>query len=514
MADAMAVRNDDAATERNGGRTAGTPGWTGRRVTSWLLAAAGAVVLGGPAAGCGGGEGPPKVRLMIHVAAGVPGRDAIDAVEVTITASRTDGQPALALCEPSTCRLPTSGGAALPLAVDFYRGANYDALALFRVVWRSGSVAVATREVAVPWPDAGTRWVYVTLEAPCLAYACPAGSQCLVEAGAPLCVSVPFPGAFTDPSLVDQGVPCGRDDAPAVCPELDAGTDADADVPEDDAGTDAPDDASAVCEPLDGPCPEGMVWVPEGPFTRGSDPGEGRGDEEPEHTVELSGFCIDQTEVTNRRYLLCMDAGACEEPDNGPYSNRRPDYLYSATYAEYPVVNLQWSQAADFCAWEGKRLPTEAEWEKACRGGCERAGMPTACDDLDERTYPWGEAAATCDLANYNACLMWNGMDNDTDRVAARPAGAQPDYCIFDLGGNVEEWVADWYAADTYALCAADPAGCIDPTGPAATTERVVRGGGFFDAAPLLRCARRHPVAASERSPRIGFRCALTPAAP
>jgi formylglycine-generating enzyme required for sulfatase activity len=483
-----------------------------RLVATSLLAGACLFALGG-GVGCDDDSGIPKVRLVIDIEGSVPGREAIDGVSVTLTASRTDGQPALALCEPATCLLPTGGGERLPLSVDFLRGASYDALALFRVVWRSGSVPVATREVAVPWPDSGTRYLRLTLQTPCLTFPCEAGTQCLVEGGEPQCVSVPFPGAFSDPSLVDEGVPCGRDDAPAACPELDGGPDGDADVPEDDGGDGTPD-VPPSCEPLVGPCPEGMAWIPAGPFVRGSDTGEGRTDEEPEHLTELTGFCIDQTEVTNRRYLACMGGDACDEPDNGPYSNRRPDYLYSSAFGEYPVVNLLWSQAEAFCAWEGKRLPTEAEWEKACRGGCELGGVPTTCDELDEQTYPWGEESATCELANHNACLVWDGMDNDTDRVAIRPEGVQPSYCVFDLGGNVEEWVADWYAADSYATCAAEPDGCVDPQGPAATTERIVRGGGFFDAAPLLRCARRHQVAASERSPRIGFRCALTPTTP
>ena len=501
----------DSAAERRSAGAGGVSVPAGLAAAGLLVAACAAL---GIAAGCNGDDGgAPKVRLAIDVADNVPGREAIDAVDVTLTASRTDGRPALALCEPTSCRLPTGDRAAgLPLTIDFHRGSSYAALALFRVVWRSGSVPVAAREVAVPWPDAGTRYLRVTLEAPCLTFPCAAGAQCLIDGGEPHCVSVPFPGAFSDPSLVDDGVPCGRDDAPAACPELDGGPDADVgDVPEDDAGEEEVSDVPPPCEPLVGPCPEDMAWVPGGPFVRGSDPAEGRTDEEPEHTAEVSGFCIDRTEVTNARYLACMEAVACDEPDNGPYSNRRPDYLYSSSFAEYPVVNLLWSQADAYCAWEGKRLPTEAEWEKACRGGCEMSGMPTACDELDERTYAWGEATTSCELANHNACLVWEGGDNDTDRVGARPAGAQPHYCIFDLGGNVEEWVSDWYAADSYALCAAEAAGCVDPQGPGSGTDRIVRGGGFFDAAPLLRCARRHQVAASERSPRIGFRCALTP---
>lgn len=503
------------AAERGGAtpeRPAGQPAQRGMRVpvcdrlrpAARLFLAAVAVVPAGLVAGCTG-EGAPRIRFVVDVADDVLSGEGIDTIEVTLTASRTSGFPALALCEPVSCRFPTGGGAALPLIVDFYRGATYRALALFRVVWWAGSVPVAVREVAIPWPDSGARRFQVTLERPCLGVSCAPGSHCWIEAGEPACISFPFPGAFTDRSLVDQGVPCGRDDAPASCPELDGGTEPGTDVPEDHADV---SDVPAPCQSLEGPCPQGMAWVPGGVFIRGSDPNEGFPDETPEHIVEVSGFCIDQMEVTNSRYLSCMRAGACTEPSGGPHSWGRAGYLYSSDYADYPVVNVEWGQAAAFCQWEGKRLPTEAEWEKACRGGCED---PSGCHEADERTYPWGEAEATCDLANYNRCLMRDGLDNDTDRVGARPAGAQPDYCIFDLGGNVDEWVSDWYATDTYARCAEQPGGCTDPSGPAEGSGRIVRGGSFFDAGLGLRCARRRRVGVSEAAhARIGFRCALS----
>ena len=172
------------------------------------------------------------------------------------------------------------------------------------------------------------------------------------------------------------------------------------------------------------------------------------------------------------------------------------------------MVNLTWDQAQAYCAWAGKRLPTEAEWEKACRGGCETTGDPLTCDAEDERTYPWGEDAPGCDLANLNACLVWEGADNDTDRVGARPSGVQPASCAVDLAGNVREFTADWYDAAGYASCH-DP--CTNPTGPAAGAQRVTRGGSFFDAAGALRCAARTPTDPAAFSAQVGFRCALAP---
>jgi formylglycine-generating enzyme required for sulfatase activity len=297
-------------------------------------------------------------------------------------------------------------------------------------------------------------------------------------------------------------------DVPADLP-ADVSAEADAEV---GADADADGDGGPSCSPPTGACPAGMVFVPRGVFVMGSDPGEGRADEEPEHVVSVHEFCIDQTEVTNAQYLECIDAGVCAEPSNGPYSSRRADYLYAAAFANYPVVNLEFSQAAAYCAWAGKRLPTEAEWEKACRGGCETSGDPSTCDAADERTYPWGEDAPTCELANQNTCMVWGdpagGTDNDTNAVGSYPAGAQPATCTLDMAGNVREFVADWYLAGAYAMCG-DP--CTDPTGPGTGSQRITRGGSFFEAGGLLKCARRQAISDADASAQIGFRCAETP---
>jgi formylglycine-generating enzyme required for sulfatase activity len=163
-------------------------------------------------------------------------------------------------------------------------------------------------------------------------------------------------------------------------------------------------------------------------------------------------------------------------------------------------VCLDWFQATAYCAWAGKRLPTEAEWEKAARGGCEVA-LPASCGPEDERSYPWGEAAWNCGLANGDGCV------DETDRVGARPAGDSP-YGLHDMSGNAWEWVADWYDGTWYSRCAS---GCTDPGGPSAGTERIMRGGGWVSIAEDLRVTFRDPLTPATWFEDSGTRCVAAP---
>src|SRR5688572_21652995 len=241
-----------------------------------------------------------------------------------------------------------------------------------------------------------------------------------------------------------------------------------------------------------------QVYIPAGTFRMGGMDVRRAPNELPEHDVTLDAFWMDQLEVTNAMYGLCVSAGACTLPQHLK-SQRRPDYFMNPEFKDYPVIYVTWGQAKTYCEWAGRRLPTEAEWERAGRGG-------------DFRTFPWGEDKADGLRANFNMLV------GDTSRAGTYPAGASP-FGVLDMAGNVAEWVNDFYSFD-YSDALENT---LNPTGPvtSANFNRVVRGGSLGDAEINIRVSKRSSVLVSilcaapgsrsylgDSSPRIGFRCA------
>jgi formylglycine-generating enzyme required for sulfatase activity len=224
-----------------------------------------------------------------------------------------------------------------------------------------------------------------------------------------------------------------------------------------------------------------MVFVPAGPFLMGSPPVEGDQDEMPQRGVFVDAFWIDLYEVTFAQYDLFTRATNAPKPVI-PVLQDDPAKLMAP---EQPAVAVSWSQARDYCAWLGKRLPTEAEWEKAARG--DRAVV-----------WPWGQEFGP-GLAN---------IQGDEDGFAyTAPPGSFPSgrsfFGLYDASGNVAEWVADWYDHRYYLGAPFE-----SPTGPESGKHRVYRGGSWNDTPSEVRTAKRFAAAPHQTSAVIGFRCA------
>lgn len=219
------------------------------------------------------------------------------------------------------------------------------------------------------------------------------------------------------------------------------------------------------------------------------DPGK-QTDTEPRHQVYLDAFWIDRTESTNATFATCVAAGICEarpaeRGTTGVASRTQLNYYYDGEFANYPVLIYTVDDAETYCRCMGRRLPTEAEFEKAARG-------------TDARTYPWGDNL-DCAHASYLGCT------DDTTDVEIPQAGASS-YGALNLAGNVWEWVSDWYSDDYYATSPRR-----NPTGPLTGEDKVRRGGGFSSLAREMRVTSR----ASGRAQhyfdgQMGFRCALS----
>ncbi len=217
-----------------------------------------------------------------------------------------------------------------------------------------------------------------------------------------------------------------------------------------------------------------MVYVPAGGFLMGSPAGKGDSDEQPQRRVFLDAYWIDKRPVTVGQYRTFCQATERKMP-------LAPDWGWQE---DHPVVNVTWEEAAAYARWAGKRLPTEAEWEKAARG-------------TDGREYPWGNQWDPRKCSN-------RGNSHSTQPVGGYPAGASP-YGALDMAGNVWEWCADWYGESSYRSTPAR-----NPTGPTSGQHRVLRGGSWeCDLPAAFRAARRdyeHTVP-GDRDNYDGIRC-------
>jgi formylglycine-generating enzyme required for sulfatase activity len=277
--------------------------------------------------------------------------------------------------------------------------------------------------------------------------------------------------------------------------------------------------------------PKQMVLIEAGTFTMGSDEGEGSSDERPEHQPDVSSYYMDLYEVTNAKYADAANWAVANDRAvwNGfeIVNSMSSEQIYvnvawvycrieragasfraEAGYEDHPMISVSWYGAAAYCNWcseregrtpcydmstwecdfsaDGYRLPTEAEWEKGARG------------PLDERTYPWGEEAPACDMANYAGCNF------GTAPVGSYPSGRSA-YGLYDMAGNVSEWCNDRYGSTYY-----NTSPTSDPRGPSTGSLRVIRGGAWIN--NDLRCADRGSYSPSAANNYIlGLRRVLVP---
>lgn len=220
-----------------------------------------------------------------------------------------------------------------------------------------------------------------------------------------------------------------------------------------------------------------QVYVPEGEFLMGKGQVYKYADS-PQHTVYLDAFWMDKYEVSNAMYLKCMAAGACSDmvSDNTTYRNW--------IYRDHPVTYVTWEQAGAYCQWAGRRLPTEAEWEKAARG-------------TDGRKYPWGNEAPNARLANFDGTMIHESVS-----IYRYPLGASP-YGVLNMSGNAREWIADWYAEDYYLVTP-----YANPTGAETGVERSLRSGSYNEDRLEIAVTNRFRHEPQSAGLSRGFRCA------
>jgi formylglycine-generating enzyme required for sulfatase activity len=221
-----------------------------------------------------------------------------------------------------------------------------------------------------------------------------------------------------------------------------------------------------------------MVLVHAGEFAMGSD--RGQDDEQPVHRISVRAFYLDTYEVTVSRYAEFLTS---QKPDS-PF---KWNEATGGAHENKPVIGVNWYDARDYCRWVGKRLPTEAEWEMAARG-------------TEGRIYPWGDVHPTKGHANAGQAI-WRGYETLTN-IGRYQLGKTPDG-LYDMAGNLWEWVADWYDPSYYHFSPSD-----NPRGPSAGPLRALRGGAWNNDSKAIRSTNRAAYAPDARRNDVGFRCA------
>lgn len=220
-----------------------------------------------------------------------------------------------------------------------------------------------------------------------------------------------------------------------------------------------------------------QVYVPEGKFIMGAAHNHKTPDS-PEHVVYLDAFWMDKVEVTNAMYLKCLKANGCTTPvsDNVYYDKW--------IYRDHPIVYVTWDQANGYCLWAGRRLPSEAEWEKAARG-------------TDGRLYPWGDELPTPRLANFSGTMIQESVSSFRYPLGTSPYGA------LNMSGNVREWVADWFDANYYSYSP-----YANPKGPETGFERSLRSASYNEDGREIAITNRYRHEPQSAGLSRGFRCA------
>jgi formylglycine-generating enzyme required for sulfatase activity len=239
---------------------------------------------------------------------------------------------------------------------------------------------------------------------------------------------------------------------------------------------------AAPSEKMQGP--QDMVLFPAGEYMMGSQPGNGLKDEQPPHKVYLDAFWLDRYEVTGGDFAAYLKANPNEHPTITGWWDRepRPDMV------DKPVIGLTWQRCRNYCRWRGKRLPTEAEWERAAAG-------------LEGRTYPWGEAPPTPERANFHKCCFIR-KGEVLHEVGSLEPGKTPEG-VYDLAGNIAEWVYDWYDKTYYSSGVYK-----NPRGPDTGTYHVIRGGAWNSLPDYMRSSHRYGYDDAKGFYGIGCRCA------